>query len=83
MKPELYYAFAIHVCLLYFYGEFSTESDISLSQGPVSSSDVTTREKLTRPVIRMYHRHPGNELPEAGDLGKVGIITHSTRALII
>jgi len=44
---------------------------LSLSQGPVSSSDITTREKLTRPVIRMYHRHPGNELPEASELGKV------------
>ena len=44
---------------------------VSLSQGPVSSSDITTREKLTRPVVRMYHRHPGNELPEASELGKV------------
>ena len=83
MQPNLYYVYAIHVCLLYFYGQFSTDSDISLSQGPVSSSDITTREKLTRPVIRMYHRHPGNELPEAGDLCKVGLLTHFARALIL
>ncbi|KAI0234316.1 coiled-coil domain containing 105 [Lamellibrachia satsuma] len=48
----------------------ATELAWHYTQGPVSSSDITTREKLTRPVVRMYHRHPGNELPEASELGK-------------
>ena len=40
-------------------------------QGPLSSSDLGNRERLDRPVIKMFQRHPGTNLPEAQEIVKV------------
>lgn len=42
--------------------------------GPVSSSDVTTREKLDRPLVRVYQRHPDTNLPDAGHLAEANAL---------
>ena len=41
-------------------------------QGPVAYSDLTTRERLDRPMVKVHQRHPGNQLPEAGEIVRGG-----------
>ncbi|XP_028394774.1 coiled-coil domain-containing protein 105-like [Dendronephthya gigantea] len=46
----------------------STGLSMGYALGPVTYSDLTTREKLDRPMVGVFQRHPGNQLPEARDI---------------
>ncbi|CAK8674886.1 tektin-like protein 1 [Clavelina lepadiformis] len=52
-----------------------TEKAQGYTLGPVSYNDLTTRERLNRPIVKVYQRHPGTQLPEAHNLieGNVGL----------
>lgn len=54
----------------------STGLSMGYALGPVSYSDLTTREKLDRPVVKVYQRHPGTQLPEAREIvaGNTGLL---------
>jgi hypothetical protein len=39
--------------------------------GPLTSSHLKTAERLDRPVIRTFQRHPGNQVSEAQMIAKV------------
>lgn len=45
-----------------------------LIQGPVAYSDIATRERLDRPMVKVFQRHPGTQLPEAQEIIRVGVV---------
>ncbi|XP_043835281.1 coiled-coil domain-containing protein 105 [Dromiciops gliroides] len=40
----------------------------ALNKGPVCEAHLETREKLERPIVRVFQRHVGTQLPEASHL---------------
>ncbi|KAL8612139.1 hypothetical protein ACOMHN_021952 [Nucella lapillus] len=50
----------------------STDRARGYTLGPMMSADLFTRERLERPIIKVFQRHPGNQLPEAQDIIKSG-----------
>ncbi|CAG5118952.1 unnamed protein product [Candidula unifasciata] len=50
----------------------ATEKAHGYTLGPVCYSDLTTREHLDRPLVTVYQRHTGTQLPEAQVLVKAG-----------
>lgn len=50
----------------------NTERAFGYTLGPASYSDLTLREHLDRPLVRVYQRHPGTQLPEAQEVIKSG-----------
>jgi hypothetical protein len=49
-----------------------TETAWSSTRGPLMLEDYTTREKMDRPIMRVFQRHPGNNLPEAQHCARAG-----------
>ncbi|XP_054434780.1 tektin-like protein 1 [Pteronotus mesoamericanus] len=52
--------------------KFSQEMYVTrgLMKGPLSKNHLETREKLDRPLVRVYQRHVGTQLPEARRLAQ-------------
>ena len=49
----------------------ATERAWGYSKGPVSSADLMRHERLDRPIMKVFQRHPGNNMPEAQEIVKV------------
>ncbi len=42
--------------------------------GPISSANLKISERLDRPIIRTFQRHPGNQVPDAQITAKVYLL---------
>ena len=65
----------------------ATERAWGYSKGPVSSADLMSHERLDRPIMKVFQRHPGNNMPEAQEIVKVRmkgviLIKRSVRAYL-
>jgi hypothetical protein len=47
------------------------EISYKYSLGPEKSTNLNLYEKLERPIIKTFQKHPGNQVPEAQDIHKV------------
>ncbi len=54
-----------------------TEVSLGYTLGPEKSTSLQTYEQVTRPIIRNYQKHPGNQLPEVDQTIQVKIILNS------
>lgn len=41
--------------------------------GPISSANFKISERLDRPIMRTFQRHPGNQVPDAQITAKVSV----------
>uniref|UniRef100_A0A8D1WS69 Coiled-coil domain-containing protein 105 n=1 Tax=Sus scrofa TaxID=9823 RepID=A0A8D1WS69_PIG len=57
----------IHRCTKFNQEMYITHG---LTKGPLSKTHLETREKLDRPLVRVYQRHVGTQLPEATRLAQ-------------
>ncbi|XP_020140068.2 tektin-like protein 1 [Microcebus murinus] len=57
----------IHRCTKFQQEMYTTRG---LIKGPLSKAHLETREKLDRPMVRVYQRHVGTQLPEATRLAQ-------------
>ncbi|XP_038935663.1 tektin-like protein 1 isoform X1 [Rattus norvegicus] len=57
----------IHRCMKFNQEMYVTRG---LIKGPLLKRDLEAREKLNRPLVRMYQRHVGTQLPEATRLAQ-------------
>lgn len=67
MKQHLQLAYGENRMAIHRGNKWHYTTDVSrgYTLGPVSSMDMTTRERLDRPTVRTYQRHPGTQLSEA------------------
>lgn len=51
-----------------------TERAYEYSQGPIMYHDIMTHERLDRPQVRVFQRHPGTQLKEPQEIVRVGLV---------